>query len=385
MVGGRACHVSIFSPGLICKNVAFFFRKFAGRKREVSVGRCVGIEWKGGERGQSGCGMVKPRCKNAGEGCPSWSRLKTKEDWEFCAKCLKRGQGKIMTIGKGGRRWTVRCVNANSAVGQLLGCSGSARTEREGEEGKKCAECFRRRNGAQTEKQAKRALMERERRKRIKEESESRMPVSVDLHVITVRSNFARLTFHGRKKTHVELNGILCGRAGECVALRVSKSKSKTGFEEHVDGGAGEEENECNEEKNCGCCERGHIVGIVRLGETRKVCKRKSHEDEWTRKTCCKMNAAHIFVTELTAIEQLKEPYAFANGNLVPVVGSIPTCRLPAGMVEECVKSAEILSKRIAERERAKASGERRQSTKAEGVAFCGRVGVRQNCERCAP
>ena len=360
----------------------FFFRKFAGREREVSVGRCVGIEWKGGERGQSGCGMVKPRCKNAWDGCPGWSRLKTKEDWEFCAKCLKRGQGKIMTIGKGGRRWTVRCVNANSAVGQVLGCSGSARTEREGEEGKMCVQCFRGRT--RTEKQAKWARMKKKGRKRIKEERESRMPAAVELHVITVRSNFARLTFHGRKKTHVELNGILCGRAGECVALRVSKSKSKIGFEEHVEGNSGEE-NACNEEKNCGCCERGHIVGIVRLGATRKVCKRKSHEDEWTRKTCCKMNAAHIFVTELTAIEQLKEPYAFANGNLVPVVGSIPTCRLPAGMVEECVKSAEILSKRIAERERAKASGERRQSTKAEGVAFCGRVGMRQNCERCAP
>ena len=95
------------------------------------------------------------------------------------------------------------------------------------------------------------------------------------------------------------------------------------------------------------------------------------------------MNAAHIFVTELTAIEQLKEAYPFANGNLVPVVGSIPTCRLPAGMVEECVKSSEILSKRIAERERANASGERRKSTKAEGVAFCGSVGSRQNCEGC--
>ena len=289
-----------------------------------------------------------------------------------------------MTIGKGGRRWTVRCVNANSAVGQLLGCSGSARTEREGEEGKMCVQCFRGRNGAQTVMQAKRALMEKERRKRIKEEKESRMPAAVELHVITVRSNFARLTFHGRKRTHVELNGILCGRAGECVALRVSKSKSKTGFEECVEGNRpSEEENACNEDKNCGCCERGHIVGIVRLGTTRKVCKRKSHEDEWTRKTCCKMNAAHIFVTELTAIEQLKEPYAFANGNLVPVVGSIPTCRLPAGMMQECVKSAEILIKRIAERERANASGERRKSTKAEGVAFCGRVGVRQNCEGC--
>jgi len=266
----------------------------------------------------------------------------------------------------------------------LFRCTGKGRVTESGEKSNMCGNCFLRRRGAQTEKQAKWALMKKKGRKRIKEERESRMPAVVELHVITVRSNFARLTFHGRKKTHVELNGILCGRAGECVALRVSKSKSKIGFEEHVDGNSGEE-NACSEDKNCGCCERGHIVGIVRLGKTRKVCKRKSHEDEWTRKTCCKMNAAHIFVTELTAIEQLKEAYPFANGNLVPVVGSIPTCRLPAGMVEECVKSAEILSKRISARESAKASGERRQSTKAEGVAFCGREGVRQNCERCAP
>ena len=31
----------------------FFFRKFAGREREVSVGRGVGIEWRGGERGKN--------------------------------------------------------------------------------------------------------------------------------------------------------------------------------------------------------------------------------------------------------------------------------------------------------------------------------------------
>ena len=328
--------------------------------------------------------MVKPHCANAPDGCLGWSQSKTKKQWQFCAKCLKIQQGKIMTIGKNRRRWRMRCVNANCAVGQLLGCSGFARTEREGEEGKMCVQCFRRKNGAQTPMQAKRALKEKERRKRIKEQRESRIPPAVKLHVITVRSNFAKLTFHGRKKTHVARNGILCGRAGECVAIRVSNIKSKTGFEEHVEGDSGERI-ACSEKKNCGCCKKAHITGIVRLGKTQKVCKRKAHEDEWTRKTCCKTNAAHIFVTELTAIEQLKDPYPFANGNLVPVVGSIPTCRLPAVMVEECVKSAEILSKRIAARESAKASGERRQNTKAEGVAFCGREGVRQNCVRCAP
>ena len=256
-----------------------------------------------------------------------------------------------MTIGKGGRRWTVRCVNANSAVGQLLGCSGSARTEREGEEGKMCVQCFRGRT--QTEKQAKWALMKKKGRKRIKEERESRMPAAVELYVITVRSNFARLTFHGRKKTHVETSGIFCGREGECVALRVSKSKSKTGFEE-----CGEvqntDENVCDEDKNCGCCERGHIVGIVRLGATRKVCNREANGTEWVGKTCCKVKSAYVFVSELTRVEMLPSPFAFAKGNVFPVVGSIPTCRLPAGMVEECVRSSEILGRRIAAKGRVK-------------------------------
>ena len=97
-------------------------------------------------------------------------------------------------------------------------------------------------------------------------------------------------------------------------------------------------------------------MGIVRIGVTHKVCRRKSHEKEWLGRTCCKLGAAHIFVTELTVIEKLKEPYPFSKGNLVPVVGSNPTCRLPAGMVEECVRSSEILSKRIAAKESAKMS-----------------------------
>ena len=105
-------------------------------------------------------------------------------------------------------------------------------------------------------------------------------------------------------------------------------------------------------------------MGIVRIGVTHKVCRRKSHEKEWLGRTCCKLGAAHIFVTELTVIEKLKEPYPFSKGNLVPVVGSNPTCR-------ECVRSSEILSKRIA--------------AKAGRLEFCGGVGVRQNCERCAP
>jgi hypothetical protein len=63
-------------------------------------------------------------------------------------------------------------------------------------------------------------------------------------------------------------------------------------------------------------------------------------------------NTAYVFVSELTRIEMLTRPYALAKGNLFPVVGNIPTWRLPASMVEECVKSSEILGRRIAAKER---------------------------------
>ena len=53
--------------------------------------------------------------------------------------------------------------------------------------------------------------------------------------------------------------------------------------------------------------------------------------------------------------------------------------------MEECVRSSEILSKRITVKEIAKISGEKRESDKEEGMSFCGSVGVRQKCERCAP
>ena len=137
---------------------------------------------------------------------------------------------------------------------------GASRAEREGGL-KMCGLCFR--TSGQNSLKAKRAVTKMEWRKRKKMEEEFCMPASVDLHVITVRSNFARLTFHGTKMTHVETNGIFCRREGECVVMRVSKSTSKTCFEECVEEGRFTEENICDENRNCGCCERGHIVGIM--------------------------------------------------------------------------------------------------------------------------
>ena len=41
MVGGRVCHVSIFSPGLICKTVAFFLESLRGGRERFRWGE----EW----------------------------------------------------------------------------------------------------------------------------------------------------------------------------------------------------------------------------------------------------------------------------------------------------------------------------------------------------
>jgi hypothetical protein len=46
------------------------------------------------------------------------------------------------------------------------------------------------------------------------------------------------VTFHGVRKAHVELNGILAGREGDYVAMRVSKRAKKTiSFAEYVEKG----------------------------------------------------------------------------------------------------------------------------------------------------
>ena len=159
--------------------------------------------------------MVRPRCVNAGtSGCPRLSRLKKYAEWEFCAKCLKERDGKIVMMNSGERRWRLQCVNAKNAMGVLLKCRGEVRKGSAGEALKMCSACFRRRHGEQTETQAKRALAEKEARKRRKDEREQTVkerPDAVELDVLTVRSNFARLTFHGEKSTHVERNGLLCG------------------------------------------------------------------------------------------------------------------------------------------------------------------------------
>ena len=338
----------------------------------------MGIECRDGERGRSGRRMVGPRCANAGDGCLRWSRPKTEVGWEFCGKCNKIGQGKILAIGSGERRWKVPCVNANTALGKLFRCTGKGRVTESGEKSNMCGNCFLRRRGAQTEKQAKWALAKKEQRKQKKKERESVVPEVIKLHVLTVQSNFARLTFHGVKKTHVEINGILAGREGDYVAMRVSKRAKKTCFAEYIEKGS--ESKLCDAREKCGCNERGHIVGIVRLGQTHKVCRKKAGEDSWLRQTCCRLNEAHIFVTELTRVERLETPYPFSNGNLVPVLGCIPTRVIPAGIVQDCVRSAEVLHERL---ELGKC--EKRKRLKALSLCLCGPEGARQNCERCGP
>jgi hypothetical protein len=89
------------------------------------------------------------------------------------------------------------------------------------------------------------------------------------MHVITVRPNFARRTFHHEKTTHVARNAILWGRQDDWVLIRVSNSTNKTSYEEM--GKESSSSTTCSEDKNCGCCQKGHIVGLVKLGSTAKV------------------------------------------------------------------------------------------------------------------
>jgi len=323
--------------------------------------------------------MGRPRCANACRGCPGEARPKRKTDPELCVRCMKSGRGRVLTRGEGGNRWGVTCANASTVVGTVLGCRG--RLYKREEHRGLCAPCFMGRKGAPSDRQRRWALAKREYRRQKREErtqKECVVPEVIKLHVLTVQSNFARLTFHGVKKTHVEINGILAGREGDYVAMRVSKRAKNTCFAEYIEKGS--ESKLCDASEKCGCNERGHIVGIVRLGQTHKVCRKKAGEDSWLRQTCCRLNEAHIFVTELTRVERLETPYPFSNGNLVPVLGCIPTRVIPAGIVQDCVRSAEVLQERL---ELGKC--EKRKRLKAISLCLCGPEGARQNCERCGP
>ena len=344
-------------------------------EESLEVVKCVGSERKDIDLRQSFAGMPGPPCANAGNGCGGRSRPKTEVAWEFCGKCNKIKQGKILTMKGGVPRWKMKCVNANTSRGILLRCTGKARVKENGEKTNMCGNCFLRRNGAQTEKQAREAGVTREVRKRKAEERET--PDIVQLHVVTVQSNFARLTLHKIKKTHVERLGIMCGRKGDWVALRVSKCKKATCFEEYLPKGA--EKKLCSDAEICGCGKAGHIVGMVQLGVTDKVCRKKVREMEWLEKTCCVLNEPHSFVTELTRIEKLEVPYAFARGNVMPVLGDIPTHVIPKEIRRECIAFAAELSKRI-QREK------ERKDTKTYPLLYsCGREGINRNCETCAP
>jgi hypothetical protein len=128
-----------------------------------------------------------------------------------------------------------------------------------------------------TDLQKKRALEKRERRqKKIQKDTEAPVPTKqqkrkrmipekesdmIKLHVVTIQSNFARLTLHTIKQTHVERSGIMCGREGDWVALRVSKCKKATWFKEYLLKGAAQKL--CSDQQSCGCGKAGHIVGMI--------------------------------------------------------------------------------------------------------------------------
>ena len=65
---------------------------------------------------------------------------------------------------------------------------------------------------------------------------------------------------------------------------------------------------------------------------------------------------------------QLEKPCPFAQGNLVPVLGSIPTRILPQGLMNECMRSSQLLRKGIAAKELGKLS----KSQQPNSVSFVG-------------
>jgi len=245
-----------------------------------------------------------------------------------------------------------------------------------------------------TDLQKKRALEKREQRQRNNMQKDTEAPVAtkqhkrnkmlpetepdmIKLHVVTVKSNFARLTLHKIKKTHVERSGIMCGREGDWVALRVSKCKKASCFKEYLQTGTAQKL--CSDQQSCGCAKAGHIVGMIKLGVTHKVCRKKVKEIEWLERTCCILNEPHSFVTYLTGVQQLEAPHAFAGGNVMPVLGDIPTHVIPPEIRQECIACAADLTKRI-QREK------EGQDTKTHPqLHLCGMQGINRNCETCAP
>jgi hypothetical protein len=100
---------------------------------------------------------------------------------------------------------------------------------------------------------------------------------------------------------------------------------------------------------------------------------------EWLEKNCCILDEPHSFVTDLTKIQKLQTPYAFASGNVMPVLGDIPTHIIPPEIRQTCIAFAAELTKRI-QREK-----EGKESKTYPLLYSCGREGIRRNCETCAP
>jgi hypothetical protein len=91
------------------------------------------------------------------------------------------------------------------------------------------------------------------------------------------------------------------------------------------------------------------------------------NEKNWLDK-CCMAKKPHNFVSDLKNIVQSEKPYTFAQGNLVPVLGSIPASISPQGLVIECMRSSQLLRKSIVAKELGKLS----KSQQPNSVSFVG-------------
>ena len=109
-----------------------------------------------------------------------------------------------------------------------------------------------------------------------------------------------------------------------------------------------------------------------------KVCRRKVNEREWVEQTCCRLNEPHSFVTELTRVDKLLEPYAFGKGNVMPILMSIQTHILPFRIKKQCIDFSAELAQKI---ERENVMKDRPPPL----LCLCSRKGIREKCERCDP
>jgi hypothetical protein len=146
--------------------------------------------------GQSGRGMGRPKCVNAGSGCGGEADSRRKTNPEMCKKCMKTVEGRIFKSGSCGKRWAMMCANANTAVGNVLGCRGHLHKREEHR--KLCARCFMDSQEGRSELQKKglwikkmeedvevTAVIKLQKRKKMMSEKVSDM---IKLHIVNVCS-----------------------------------------------------------------------------------------------------------------------------------------------------------------------------------------------------